>query len=60
MSAQCEHFPQSGMMQDWQILHETRLCFSTLIFSFRLVDDPSDLIGECLFRRVEAAGAPGS
>ena len=37
MSAQWVHWPQSGLMQDWQILHETLLCFSTLIFSFTLV-----------------------
>ena len=34
MSLQLTHWPQSGLMHDWQILHGTLACFSNLIFSF--------------------------
>jgi hypothetical protein len=47
MSAQWTHFPQSCCLHDWHILQDTRLCFSTLIFSLR----PSSFVGEGLFRR---------
>jgi hypothetical protein len=48
MSVQWAQFPQSGRMQDWQILHDTLACFSTLILSLR----PSSFVGDVLFRRV--------
>ena len=57
MSAQCVHFPQSDMMHDWQILHDTLGCFSAFIFNFNVdVASECDFDGEGRFRRIAAIG----